>query len=82
MSQDLTRLFLGLPTGVGTQLLMPGTCTAWDAGTKHSTITVGTVTYTNLPIVNAALATMATGTVLLINTPGSPIILGLLTVPT
>lgn len=79
MSADLSRLFLPSARGAGTQLLMPGICTLWDAVTKHNTVLVGTVTYTNLPVLNATA--MAAGQVLLINTPAGPIILGLLTVP-
>jgi len=82
MSTDLTRLFLPFTAGVGTQPLMSGTCTAWNGTTHASTVVVGTVTYTNLYVITAALATMATGAVLLINTPGAPIILGGLTAPT
>ncbi len=65
--------------GAGSALLMGGTCTAWDAVTFHSTVVVGTVTYTNLPVLNTAA--MSTGSVLLVNTPARPIILGRLTVP-
>lgn len=79
MSADLSGLLLPGVRSAGTQLVMPATCTAWDGSTKHSTVVVGTVTYTNLAVVNAAA--MATGPVVLLNTPGAPIILGPLTVP-
>lgn len=80
MSADLSTLLLPTIRGAGTQLVTRGTCTAWDGSTKHSTVLVGTVTYTNLAVLNAAA--MATGAVLLLNTGGPPIILGVLTVPT
>lgn len=82
MSADLTRLFLPPNSGVGFPLLMQGNCTAWDAATSHSTVVIGGVaSYTNLPILNSALATMSAGAVLVILSAGGPIILGRLTVP-
>lgn len=82
MSKDLAGLFAPPSAGVGTQSLTAGVCTAWDAGTSHSTVVVGTVVYANLPILTSAVATMGTGAVLLIATPRGPLILGRLTVPT
>lgn len=82
MSVDLTSLFLPAKVGSTAQSVMAGTCTAWDLATGHSTIVVGTVAYTNLPILNAALATMGTGAVVLLTTPASYLVLGRLTVPT
>jgi hypothetical protein len=81
MSDDLAGLFLPAFAGAGTQELMAGICTAWDAVTFHSTIVVGTVTYTNLPIMSPALATMGTGLVTLHRTAAAYIITGRLTVP-
>lgn len=71
---DLTRLFLPPATGVGTQLFTSAIMTAWDGTTKANTITNGVVTYTNLPVINAAALT--TGLVLLANTAAGPIVLG------
>lgn len=80
MSADLSGLLLPSNRGAGTQLITRGLCTAWDAVTHRNTVAVGTVTYTNLAVLN--VVGMATGAVLLVNTGGPPIILGLLTVPT
>lgn len=82
MSRDLAALFSPPNAGSGTANVMPGTCTAWDAATSHSTIVVGTVTYANLPILSSALATMGTGLVTLLATPKSYLVLGRLTIPT
>jgi hypothetical protein len=72
---ELARLFLGRQAGTGTQLLMGATLTTWDAVTFANTVVIGgTVTYTNLPVINPAAIT--TGRVLLANTPAGPIILG------
>lgn len=74
---DLTRLFLPPSRGAGTQLVMQGTCTVWTGGAGPlypSTVVVGTVTYTNLSVLNPAA--MSPGAVLLLNTGGPPIILG------
>ena len=81
MSNDLARLFSPDNVGAGVQLLMGGTCTAWDPVAAHSTVVVGTVAYTDLPILSSALATMSVGLVLLIKTDRGPLILGRLTVP-
>jgi hypothetical protein len=81
MSGDLARLFLASNPGTAVQPLMGGTCTVWTPTGSYSTIVVGSTTYTNLPILNSALATMGTGLVLLINTPRGPLVLGRLTVP-
>lgn len=80
MSADLSRLFLPGARGAGSQLVMSGVCTAWDAVTHQSTVNVGgSVNYANLPVLN--VAAMTVGSVLLLNTPAGPIILGPLTVP-
>jgi len=82
MSRDLSKLFLPERTGAGVQPLMGGFCTAWDAVTSHSTVVVGgVVTYTDLPILAPAVATMSTGLVLLALTDRGPIIYGRLIVP-
>lgn len=82
MSKDLSKLFLPEFTGRGVQDWMSGFCTAWDAVTSHSTVVVGgVVTYTNLPILAPAVATMTTGLVLLSLTDRGPIIHGRLIVP-
>lgn len=71
----LADLFLTAPAGAGTQLLMGATLTTWDGVTFANTVVIGgTVTYTNLPVINPA--TITTGRVLLANTPAGPIILG------
>lgn len=74
-SGHLAALFLPTATGSGTQRLVGGTCTVWAGiAPYNSTVVVGTVTYTNLPVVNPAA--MSTGLVLLITSPAGPIILG------
>lgn len=75
MPDELARLFLASPAVRAVQLLMGATCTAWDAATFANTVVIGgTVTYTNLPVLNPAA--MSVGRVLLANTPAGPIILG------
>lgn len=82
MSKDLSRLFLPEFAGRGVQDWMSGFCTAWDPVTSYSTVVVGgVVTYTNLPIVAPAVATMTTGLVLLALSDRGPIIHGRLIVP-
>lgn len=71
---DLTRLFLPPTAGAGTQLFTSAVMTAWNGTTKANTVTNGVVTYTNLPVINAA--GLAVGLVLLANTPAGPIVLG------
>ena len=83
MSQDLTRLFLPPNHGVGLPGWMQGICTTWDPSTSQSVVNVGGVAiYTNAPILASALATMATGPVLIAFADGGPIILGRLVIPT
>lgn len=74
MTDDLTRLFLTPPAGRAVQLFMGATCTVWDGVTYTNTVVVGSVTYTNLPVINPA--GMSTGRVLLARTTAGPIILG------
>lgn len=83
MAQELDRLFLPPTVGVGLPGWMQGVCTTWDAGTARSVVNVGGVAvYTNAPILASAVATMATGPVLIAFADGGPIILGRLTIPT
>ena len=83
MSKDLSGLFLGGDTGRGVQPLMSGVITAWDAVTHYSTVNVGgAVIYTNLPLLESALATMAVGKLALLRmTDRGPMIYGTLVVP-
>jgi hypothetical protein len=74
MHDPLARLFLAPPAGGAVQTFMGATCTAWDATTYANTVVVGSVTYTNLPVI--APAQMSTGRVLLVHTPAGPIVIG------
>lgn len=78
MSAELIRLLRGdaAPAGRGTSLVMGGSCTAWDGVTYANTVQVGETGYTNLPVLAGALATMSTGTVLVVFTAQGPYILG------
>lgn len=67
------------PSGYGESLVFGAVCTAWDPVTRENTVTDGAKTYTDLACLAPTL--MGTGRVLLINTPGRPVILGLLWTP-
>jgi len=71
---DLTRLFLPPTIGAGTQLFTSAVMTVWNSVTHANTVTNGVVTYTNLPVINAA--GLVPGLVLLANTTAGPIVLG------
>lgn len=73
VSIDLARLLVPLPAGEVTAWLA-GYLLTWDAGSGHNTVSVGSTSYSNLSYVDPA--GLAVGPVILINAPGSPIILG------
>ena len=78
MAAGLAELFLPPTRGAGAVDGQGGTCTVWTPGAPPTcTVVVGAVTYQGLPVLNAAA--MATGAVLLLNTPAGPIVLGPLT---
>jgi hypothetical protein len=83
MSKDLSGLFFSENIGRGIQPLSSGTVTAWDAVTHNSTVVVGgVVTYTNLPLLASAAATMTVGALAyLAMSDRGPIIYGTLIVP-
>lgn len=77
----LARLLLGPgPSGYGAAPVQPAVCTAWNPTTRQNTVTDGAATWTDLPCIAPSL--MGTGRVLLLNTPGRPVLLGLLYTPT
>ena len=67
--------------GYGTQLGMRAFCTAVDITTGQSTIVDGFVTYTDLAWLIPP-ASRTTGPVLLLMTPGNPVVLGRIYIPT
>lgn len=73
-NQGLADLFLTPSAGSPLQPLLGGTMTAWNGGTYANTVVVGSVTYTNLPVINPTL--LSTGLVLVAVTAAGPIILG------
>lgn len=74
MTNELAGLFLAHGPGAAIPPLMGAVLTAWDGATYANTVVVGSVTYTNLPVLNPA--GLAVGNVLLANTAGGPIVLG------
>lgn len=81
MADRLGRWLAGTPGG-GAQTTMPGYLSAWDPVTGNNTVLYsGTQEFTNLAFVGDPAA-LAVGRVLLLITPGAPIILGRLTNPT
>lgn len=78
MSAELIRLLRGdaAPAGRGTSFVMGGLCTAWNGTTYANAVSVGETDYDDLPVLAGAVATMGTGTVLVIFTPTGPYILG------
>jgi hypothetical protein len=86
MTAPLAGLFAPDRGGRAAAPFRVGTLTAWDATTLRNTVVIDSVTYTNLAIVIPPLAAAdyyAVGdSVLIGTTPGAPIILGGLGVPT
>lgn len=80
----LARLLLGPgPSGYGTTIVQTMWCEAWDPLTSQATIRDAFTRYTGCAVLSSALATMGTGSVLVLNLEGvRPVILGRLTVPT
>lgn len=72
MSDRLAGLFFGSAGGSGQ--LQGAYCTQWNATTFENVVKAGFTTYENLAVVNPAA--MSVGDVLIIRTPGQPIILG------
>lgn len=77
----LAGLFRAPAQGAGVALLTTGTVTAWNATTYANTITAATgIAYVNLPVLSPVGISVGI-IVLLISSPGGPIILGRLYVP-
>lgn len=80
MGERLGRFLAGTP-GSPEQAIMPGYLSAWDPVTGANTVTFsGTQTFENLAYIGDPDA-LAVGRVLLLITPGAPIILGRITKP-
>lgn len=79
VSTDLARLLVPTPDG-GTSIVIAAYLTAWDAGTGANTVSIGATSYTNLGYINPA--GLSIGPVVLLDLPGSPIILGRVYRPT
>lgn len=75
MSDELSRTFLGSgPAGYGVSPVMGAVLTAWDDVTYANTVSDGAYTFTDCLVLNPS--TLALGRVLLLFTPGGPVILG------
>lgn len=70
----LARLFLGSDGGSNLAPVIGGTMETWNATTYANTVRVGSVVYSNLPVVNPSA--LSTGTVLLLKTEASLVVLG------
>lgn len=83
-TRDVASLFLELQRQIAAlpSVAYPAYLTAWDPVTGANTVTVtGTTTFTNLRYLPPP-GDLAVGRVLLIRTPGKPVILGQLRAPT
>lgn len=80
MGTRLGQYLAGTP-GTGEQTIMPGYLSEWDPVTgANKVLYSGTQEFVNLAFVGDP-ATLAVGRVLLLITPGAPIILGRITKP-
>lgn len=74
-ADDLSRTFLGSgPAGYGVSSVMGAVMTAWDPVTYACTVTDGAYVFTDCLVLNPSL--LRVGRVLLLFTPGGPVILG------
>lgn len=74
-ADELSRTFLGPgPGGYGVSTVMGAVLTAWDNVTYANTVSDGAFTFTDCLVLNPS--TLVTGRVLLLFTPGGPVILG------
>ncbi len=81
MSDVMSRYLLSLGGGAPDSI-RPGYLSAWDPVTGANTVLFsGTQTFTNLAFLGDPAA-LSVGRVLLLLTPGAPVILGRLTKPT
>lgn len=79
-ADPLTALLRGPgASGYGVSAVMGAVCTVWNPLTRENEVSDGANKYTNLPCLAPSL--MTTGRVLLLNTPGLPIIVGPLYTP-
>lgn len=81
-AEALVKLLVGPgPSGYGVDSLAGAVCTTWNTTTGANTVSDGARRWTNLPFLGPASAGSA-GLVLLLMTPGLPVILGRLNIPT
>ena len=75
MADDLSRTFLGSgPSGYGVSSVMGAVLTEWDNVTYANRVSDGAFVFTDCLVLNPSL--LALGRVLLLFTPGGPVILG------
>lgn len=76
MSDELSRTFLGSgPAGYGVSPVMGAVLTVWNYPTDYGNlVTDGAYTFTDCLVLNPSLLQL--GRVLLLFTPGGPVILG------